>query len=102
MCTWNCAWDRVFVGKLAEVFTWILAVLVAVNWCYSFKLALPQYSESLLPWALYTLFVTLLMPLVKKALTQMEENQQRWGKNIKICQALLIGMTTCICLDPVV
>ena len=49
----------------AEVFTWILAVVVAVNWCYCFKLALPQYSESLLPWSIYTAFVTLLMPVVK-------------------------------------
>ncbi|CAL1157947.1 unnamed protein product [Cladocopium goreaui] len=87
---------EIFVNKLYTlhfVFTWILAVVVAVNWCYCFKLALPQYSESLLPWSIYTAFVTLLMPVVKMGLLYMEKQHERWGKNVKICQALLITMT---------
>ena len=74
------------------VFTWILAIIVAVNWCYSFKLALPQYSESILPWSIYTLFVTLLMPGVRMVLLRMEK-QEGWSKTGQICQDLLIKMT---------
>ncbi|CAK9015076.1 unnamed protein product [Durusdinium trenchii] len=74
------------------IFTWILAIIVAVNWCYIFKLALPEYSELLAPWAIYTVLVTFLMPFVKMSLLRMQQ-QDGWGRKMKICQTLLISMT---------
>lgn len=76
------------------IFTWILAIIVAVNWCYIFKLALPEYSELLAPWAIYTVLVTFLMPFVKMSLLRMQQ-QDGWGRKMKICQTLLISTWLC-------
>ncbi|OLP96844.1 hypothetical protein AK812_SmicGene20869 [Symbiodinium microadriaticum] len=75
--------------KLHFVFTWVLAVIVALNWCYVFKLALPQYSESILGWSIYTLVVTALMPLIRHKL----QGHRFWSRPFRMTRLLLMSMT---------
>lgn len=75
--------------KLHFVFTWVLAVVVALNWCYVFKLALPQYSESILGWSIYTLVVTALMPLIRYKL----QGHRFGSRPFRMTRLLLMSMT---------
>ena len=53
------------------------------------RLALPQYSESILGWGLYTLVVTALMPLVRYKL----ERRCFSSRAVRMSRLLLMGMT---------
>ncbi|CAE7195905.1 unnamed protein product [Symbiodinium sp. CCMP2592] len=70
--------------KLHFVFTWVLAVVVALNW-----LALPQYSESILGWSIYTLVVTALMPLIRYKL----QGHRFGSRPFRMTRLLLMSMT---------
>jgi hypothetical protein len=62
-------------------FDWIAATVVAVNWCYTFKMSFPQYSETTLGWSLYTLFLLCFLPLLKSAvLDRLESDDKKDGK----------------------
>jgi len=63
-------------------FDWIIATVVAVNWCYTFKMSFPQYSETTLGWGLYTLFLLMFMPLLKSELMHQLERDD--GKDTKL------------------
>mmetsp|Transcript_6236 Transcript_6236/g.10401 ORF Transcript_6236/g.10401 Transcript_6236/m.10401 type:complete len:486 (-) Transcript_6236:67-1524(-) len=61
------------------LFDWVVSTIVAVTWCYLFKLAAPQYSNDLVGWGLYTLLMILVMPFVRMLLLrqlQKEDDSQ--------------------------
>jgi len=65
-------------------FDWIVATVVAVQWCYTFKLGFPQYSETILGWSLYTLFLLLFLPFLKSVLLQRLESDDKKDSTITL------------------
>jgi len=63
-------------------FDWIVATVVAVNWCYTFKMSFPRYSETILGWSLYTLFLLVSLPFLKSVLLKRLESED--GKDNKV------------------
>lgn len=53
------------------------------------RLALPQYSESILGWSIYTLVVTALMPLIRHKL----QGHRFWSRPFRMTRLLLMSMT---------
>jgi hypothetical protein len=65
-------------------FDWIVATVVAVNWCYTFKMSFPQYSETVLGWSLYTLFLLMFLPFLKSMLLHQLESEDRKDNRVTL------------------
>mmetsp|Transcript_27607 Transcript_27607/g.73176 ORF Transcript_27607/g.73176 Transcript_27607/m.73176 type:complete len:505 (-) Transcript_27607:84-1598(-) len=62
-------------------FDWIVATLVAVNWCYMFKMSFPATSNTVWAWSLYTIFLLFALPFLKTSvLDRLESDVHNYDK----------------------
>mmetsp|Transcript_50994 Transcript_50994/g.114745 ORF Transcript_50994/g.114745 Transcript_50994/m.114745 type:complete len:556 (-) Transcript_50994:43-1710(-) len=75
------------------IFQWIVAPIIAVNWCYIFKMSFPEYSEKVYGWFVYTVFIIFTAPVAKRIILARMQGHHSVALTRRGARLLLVSMT---------